>query len=100
MNTTGPNKNQSAKKSFWLRCPFCRSAFVAHLISHKFRGKRRNGEKENPPSPLDLDPDELSSLVKELPLAQIAAIYGVTPKQIENTCRSFGIETKSKGKQP
>ena len=85
------------KRTFWLRCPFCQSSFVAHLFPKKVSG--RKGTLANRATFPTLDPDDLILLSQEIPPAQIAEIYGVSTREVVDTCRAFGIEVKSMGGQ-
>lgn len=65
----------------------------------------RKKRKENPPGTCrvstteksEIDPEELRQLVWEVPTAEIASLYGVSPEAIEKRCRALGIHLPPRG---
>jgi hypothetical protein len=45
----------------------------------------------------EIDPEELNQLVWEIPITDIANLYGVSNKAIEKRCREFGIPKPPRG---
>jgi hypothetical protein len=95
-NSAHPNLIDK-KRTFWLRCPFCQSSFVVHLFPKKVSGHK--GMLANGATLPILDPEDLILLAQEIPPAQIAEIYGVSTREVVDTCRAFGIDVKSMGGQ-
>lgn len=81
------------KDSFWLNCPFCQTSFTVDLFRLRSSGHLRRHAKDAPGS--TLDPDDLFALLEEMPAAQIAALYGVSKKEVEQACRAFGLEPRT-----
>ncbi|MCE5209142.1 MAG: RWP-RK domain-containing protein [Chloroflexi bacterium] len=40
---------------------------------------------------MEIDPEELDQLIREIPIAEVATLYGVSKRDIEKRCRAFGI---------
>jgi hypothetical protein len=45
----------------------------------------------------EIDPEELNQLVWEIPITDIANLYGVSKRAIEKRCRELGIPKPPRG---
>lgn len=52
---------------------------------------RNNSYPRSASQKFEIDPEELHEIVWEIPVTEIATLYGVSTKVIEKRCRAFGI---------
>ena len=80
-----------------LFCPFCGASYTLSSsnllrILKKYSQYLHNGTYRRIPSQkFEIDPEELHLLVLEIPIVEIANLYGVSKKVVEKRCQAFGI---------
>jgi hypothetical protein len=86
-----------------LYCPVCRTSYKlssSHVlrILDKYRQVLHNSAyRRLALQKFEIDPEELHQLVWEIPIAEIANLYGVSKKVVEKRCRAFGIPKPPRG---
>ena len=80
-----------------LYCPIC-GALYKMSLSHLLRTSGKNRQffhnrtrRRLVSQTLEIDPEELYQLIQEIPIAEVATLYGVSKRVIEKRCRAFGI---------
>jgi hypothetical protein len=78
-------------------CPVCGAPYKLskspkqRLVFHNNTCRRLASQK------FEIDPEELRQLVWEIPITEIANLYGVSNNAIEERCRAFGIPKPPRG---
>ena len=74
-----------------IQCPHCGQPFSIYL-THRFQRSSHNRPCDDPVAQkFEIEQAELSQLVWELPLPQIASLYGVSERAVAKRCRALGI---------
>jgi len=85
------------KSSPILCCPHCGIPFQVPPSQKNGRDSDNNSRRRTAPQKFEFDPEQLRQLVWEMPISQIARLYGVTGKVVEKTCRALGFSIPSCG---
>ena len=88
-----------------LYCPICGALYKVSL-SHLLRASGKNRQffhnrahRRLVSQKLEIDPEELYQLIRDIPIAEVATLYGVSKRDIEKRCRAFGISRDVKDYQ-
>ena len=85
------------KNSAILHCPYCGLPFNVPPNQKNRRVYHNDTCRRLASHKFEIDPEELSQLVWEIPTNQIASLYGVSEKVVEKRCRALGISKPPRG---
>lgn len=90
MTTSIRFRSKSTKATGEITCPYCGQSFEFSrtVPTRRTEAYRRN---EIPGNRKRVDPEELGALLEELSVLEIARLYGVSQKAIEDYCQLFGL---------
>ena len=80
-----------------LYCPICGAFYkvsLSYLLSTSGKNRQffhNRTRRRLVSQKLEIDPEELYQLIREMPIAEVATLYGVSKRVIEKRCRAFGI---------
>lgn len=80
-----------------IQCPHCGLTFEVSLSHRKKRIHRRPTAHKTMKQKREIDPQELQQLVWDNPLPELARLYGISQKELENCCKAFGIPIPPRG---
>lgn len=97
LTTLGKLSHKLRGKATILHCPYCGLSFKVSPSHQNRRVYHNNTCRRMASRKFEMDPNELSQLVWEIPTTQIAALYGVSDKAVEKRCRALGIPKPPRG---
>ena len=90
MTTSIRFRSKPTKANRSIACPYCGQSFEFSRTVPT-RHKEAHRRNEFPDNRMTVDPEELGALLEELSVLEIARMYGVSQKAIEDYCQLFGL---------